>query len=243
MKSLWLVLGAAVTLPAGCARLAEVGRAPEFTPTQDSYENHALYAGDIPSATDPGAVAPAASLWATHDGAMFDDRRAAERGDILTVIIDINDSASFSSNSDRSRNGSESMGIPSLLGIPQRLDRRLPAGASLAEAVATDSASTFSGSGTTAREEELMLRVAATVVEVLPNGTLLIDGRQEVRLNNELRQLQVSGFVRPEDVSRGNEVRYDRMAGARISYGGRGLVSDTQAPRYGQQAADILLPF
>jgi flagellar L-ring protein FlgH len=238
-----LVFLSVVLVGGGCARLAEVGRGPEFTPTMDSYEHHAVYAGDIPLTADPGAVAPAASLWATRDGAMFDDRRAAQRGDILTVIIDIDDSASFSSNSDRNRSGSESMGIPSLLGIPQRIDRRLPEGASLAEAVATDSASSFTGTGSTAREEELMLRVAATVVEVLPNGTLLLDGRQEVRLNNELRQLLVSGFVRPEDVSRTNEVRYDRMAGARISYGGRGLVSDVQAPRYGQQAADILLPF
>ena len=135
------------------------------------------------------------------------------------------------------------MGVPALLGIPQRLERRLPDGATMAAAVATDSSSTFSGNGSVQRNEKLTLRVAATVVEKLPNGVLRIEGQQEVRVNFELRELTVTGFVRPADISRKNEITYDRIAGARISYGGRGQITDVQQPRYGQQISDIVLPF
>ena len=133
--------------------------------------------------------------------------------------------------------------MPSLFGIPQAIDSVLPDGASSAEAVATKSSSTYSGDGSVARNEKLTLRVAATVVEELPNGVLRIEGQQEVRVNFELRELLVTGFVRPIDISRQNEITYDKIAGARISYGGRGQITDVQQPRYGQQVADILLPF
>jgi flagellar L-ring protein precursor FlgH len=228
---------------AACGRLAEVGRAPEFTPLTGTYQHHAMYGGGVPQEAPPTGPASPASLWAGPEAAFFEDGRARNRGDILTVVIDIDSSGEFSATSGRSRSGSETMGIPSLFGIPQRLDARLPEGASMAEAVETQSASTFAGDGSTAREEELTLRVAAAVVEVLPNGTLHIEGQQEVRLNDELRELMVSGFVRPADISQENEVRYDRIAGARIAYGGRGIVSDVQTPRWGQEAADVLLPF
>ena len=135
------------------------------------------------------------------------------------------------------------MGVPALFGIPQRLDTTLPEGADMASAVSTNSSSTFSGNGSVARNEKLMLRVAATVVEELPNGVLRIEGQQEVRVNFELRELVVSGYVRPVDISRQNEITYDNIAGARISYGGRGQITDVQQPRFGQQIADILLPF
>lgn len=135
------------------------------------------------------------------------------------------------------------MGIPQLFGLPQRLDERLPQGATMAEAVNTQSSSTFSGDGSVSRNEKLTLRIAATVVEKLPNGVLRIEGQQEVRVNFELRELVVTGYVRPADISRTNEVTYDKIAGARIAYGGRGQISDVQQPRYGQQITDILLPF
>ena len=135
------------------------------------------------------------------------------------------------------------MGMPGLLGIPQRLDEALPEGASMAEAVNTNGASSYKGSGNVSRNEKLTLRVAATVVEELANGVLRIEGQQEVRVNYELRELIISGYVRPIDISRQNEITYDKIAGARVSYGGRGQITDVQQPRYGQQVADILLPF
>ncbi|EEW26587.1 flagellar basal body L-ring protein FlgH [Rhodobacter ferrooxidans] len=230
-------------LVAACGRLDQVGRAPAFSPLEGSYQHNAMYSNPIPESTEPDAASDASSLWTGGRASLFGDRRAGRRGDILTVVIEIDDKAEISNSSDRSRSSSENMGIPSLLGIPQRLNSALPAGASMADAVSATGSSSFQGDGSVARKEKLTLRVAATVVEELPNGVLRIEGQQEVRVNFELRELIVTGYVRPVDISRQNEITYDKIAGARISYGGRGQITDVQQPRLGQQVADILLPF
>jgi len=226
-----------------CTSLDEVGRAPQFSPLQDSFAHSAMYAVPIPDEVTRRAPSDDSSLWEAGRTSLFGDRRAGGRGDILTVVIEIDDSAQMRNSTDRDRNGTESMGVGSLFGIPQRLNTNLPEGANMADAVSTQSASTFAGSGTVTRAEKLTLRVAATVVEELPNGVLRIEGQQEVRVNFELRELIITGYVRPVDISRQNEITYDKIAGARISYGGRGLISNAQQPRYGQQIADVLLPF
>jgi flagellar L-ring protein precursor FlgH len=202
-----------------------------------------MYSTPLPEDLVPETPTDASSLWTAGRSSLFGDRRAAQRGDILTVVIEIDDKAEISNSTGRSRAGSESMGLPSLFGIPQRLDENLPEGASMADAVSTSGDSSYKGSGNVSRKEKLTLRVAATVVEELANGVLRIEGQQEVRVNYELRELIISGYVRPTDVSRQNEITYDKIAGARISYGGRGQITDVQQPRYGQQVADILLPF
>lgn len=230
-------------LLSACSKLGDVGKAPAFSPLEGSYQHHAMYSNPMPEFTEPDGPTEASSLWTAGAGSLFGDRRAGQRGDILTVVIEINDKAEISNSSDRNRSGSQSMAIPSLLGIPQRLNAKLPDGATMAEAVKTNSASTFSGDGSVSRKEKVTLRVAATVVEELPNGVLRIEGQQEVRVNFELRELIVSGYVRPADISRQNEITYDRIAGARIAYGGRGQITDMQQPRYGEQIADIVLPF
>lgn len=226
-----------------CGRLDQVGRAPEFSPLEGSYQHHAMYSTSLPEDVVPETPTDASSLWTAGRSSLFGDRRAAQRGDILTVVIEIDDKAEISNSSGRSRAGAESMGVPSLFGIPQRLDEKLPEGASMAEAVSTNGTSSYKGSGNVSRNEKLTLRVAATVVEELANGVLRIEGQQEVRVNYELRELIISGYVRPIDISRQNEITYDKIAGARVSYGGRGQITDVQQPRYGQQVADILLPF
>jgi flagellar L-ring protein precursor FlgH len=228
---------------AGCARFDQIGRAPGFTGLEGSAQHHAMYSAPLPESGGPTGPGAGSSLWSAGTGSLLGDRRAARRGDILTVVIEIDDRAEITNSSDRSRAGAESAGLPQLLGIPQRIDRRLPDGASMAEAVDGSSRSTYSGEGSIARTERLTLRVAAAVVEVLPNGVLRIEGQQEVRVNFELRELIVTGYVRPTDISRRNEIAYDRIAGARIAYGGRGQITDVQQPRYGQQAADMILPF
>ena len=230
-------------LLAGCGRLDQVGKSPDFTPLEGGYQFNAMYSGGLPDTADPDAPSDDSSLWTAGQASLFGDRRATQRGDILTVVIEIDDSAEISNSTGRSRSGSEKMKIPSLLGLPERIDNALPAGAAMADAVDTSATSTFKGNGSVSRKEKLTLRVAATVVEELPNGVLRIEGQQEVRVNFELRELIVTGYVRPVDVSRKNEITYDKIAGARISYGGRGQITDVQQPRYGQQVADVLLPF
>ncbi|MBL4813619.1 MAG: flagellar basal body L-ring protein FlgH [Rhodobacteraceae bacterium] len=235
-------------LVAACSpqRLEEIGQTPQMSPPQMSPEHTAMMTPGLPISAEtpraPAAVTPA-SLWTGNRGSLLGDRRALVRGDILTVVIEINDSAQISNSTARSRSGQQDLGIGALFGVPEYLEGRLPGGASLDTAVQLDSSSGFSGDGSVRRNEQLTLRIAATVLSVQPNGVLAISGLQEVRVNNEIRELMVTGFVRPADISRQNEITYDKIASARISYGGRGLISDMQRPRYGQQAAELLLPF
>jgi flagellar L-ring protein FlgH len=238
-----LVIFALLLPVSACGRLEQVGRAPEFNPLEGSYQHSAMYSAPLPDDIAPNTPTEASSLWDVGQDSLLSDRRASGRGDILTVVIEIDDSAEFSNSSGRSRTGTESSGITGLLGIPQRLDAVLPEGATSAQAVETAGASTFNGRGSTARNEKLMLRIAATIVDELPNGVLRIEGMQEVRVNFEMRELLISGYVRPIDISRQNEITYDKIAGAQISYGGRGQVTDFQQPRYGQQIVDALIPF
>lgn len=240
----WLALGLTVALIAGCARLEDVGKAPGFTPIHDTVEHSAmLNPGPISAAYQPQRGADRASLWSGGRQSLLGDRRANRRGDILTVVIEIDDSAQINNSTSRRRSGSEEFGVPQFFGIPQTIDRILPNGGTVANGVDANSSSSSSGNGQVSRAEQLTLRVAATIIEVLENGVLRIQGTQEVRVNFEIRELLVTGYVRPEDISRQNEITYDKIASARVSYGGRGQITDVQQPRYGQQIADIVLPF
>jgi len=230
----------AVLAVSGCSKLEQVGRAPEFTGLEGTDQHYAMYSASLPENVPEG---DGSSLWTGGTDSLFGDRRAAKRGDILTVVIEIDDSASISNSTGRSRTGQQKSGLPDLLGIPQRIDENLPEGASMAGAYETKSSSTFKGQGSVSRNEKLTLRIAATVVEELPNGVLKVEGQQEVRVNFEMRELIVTGYVRPADISRQNEITYDKIAGARIAYGGRGQITDVQQPTYGQQVADIVMPF
>lgn len=180
------------------------------------------------------------SLWSSGPTGLLGDKRARHVGDLLTVVIEIDDKAEMRNTTDRERSGSEGAGVDAFLGVGNILP---PGAMKLNPNLGINSNSEFTGSGSIKRNEKLMLRVAATVVQVLPNRHLVIQGDQEVRVNYELRDLQVTGIVRPEDISRHNEVEYDRIAGARIIYGGRGQLSSAQQPRYGQQAVDRYMPY
>ena len=241
MRILLLLLMIAAT--AGCSRLSQVGRAPEFNPLEGGFEHHAMYSLPLPDRTEARRFTDQASLWSAGQRSLLGDRRASRQGDILTVVIEIDDRAEMSNTSSTNRSGSEDMGISALFGLPERVNPRLPEGASLDPAVAASGSGAFRGDGAVRRNEKLTLRLASTVVEALPNGVMRIEGTQEVRVNNELRELVLTGYIRPEDISRRNEITYDKIAGARISYGGRGIISDMQRPRWGQQIADIVLPF
>ncbi len=233
-----------IALLAGCGT-TPVGKPPPFTAPDRAVERNAMLNPGTQNAIETVALAPSsrASLWTGARGSLLGDRRAMLRGDIMTVVIEIDDRAEISNSSDRSRSASQQAGLPQLFGIPQRLDKVLPTGATSSSLVDLNSQSASSGDGTVRRNEKLELRVAVTITDVLPNGVLAIFGRQEVRVNFELRELLVTGYVRPEDITRQNEITYDKIASARISYGGRGQITDMQQPRYGQQILEQALPF
>lgn len=226
----------------GCADKDPTGE-PDFRPVEGSTERVAMNWPGLPLHAQSDRELDDASLWSGARQSLLGDRRAVTRGDILTVVIEIDERAEISNNSLRERSGSETLGLPQLFGLPQYLDKRLPEGATMANAVSISSSGESSGRGSVKRNEKLTLRVAATVTDVLPNGVLAIEGSQQLRVNFELRELLVSGFVRPEDISRKNEVTYDKIAAARISYGGRGQITAVQRPRYGQRILDKVMPF
>ncbi len=233
----------ALVVLAGCGRLEDVGKTPDFTPIDNGSEHRAMAMPDYAAEIDRRAGPDRASLWTSRRGSLLGDRRAERSGDILTVVIEIDESAEIQNSTNRSRGGSESAQIPSLFGMERIANGILPGDTPLAAGISANSSSSSNGTGSVRRNERLELKVAATVTETLPNGILRIQGSQEVRVNFEIRELLVTGYVRPEDISRRNEITYDKIASARISYGGRGQITDVQQPRYGQQVADIILPF
>lgn len=237
---LWPLVLLIPVLLSGCgalSRLSDLGRPPSMTQITDP-----TAARDYRPLTMPPLQAPPselASLWRPGSRAFFRDQRAAQVGDLLTVLVAITDNASFQNNSTTNRTGTESMGIPNIFGLKQKLI----AAATGANALSTNSNNSNVGSGTIKRNETMTLRLAGIITQVLPNGNLVVAARQEVRVNSELRILQFSGIVRPQDIGGDNTVTHDRMAEARISYGGAGQLTDLQTPRYGQQLMDIVLPF
>ena len=216
-----------------CLTLAACGARPEPTAAPAPLE--------IVAAAEIDPLTPA-SLWNGGRSSLFGDRRAAQVGDILTVVIEIDDQAEISNATEASRSGSHGLSLGQLFGFPQRAAGALPAGASWDNAVDIDASSQADGDGSIKRNEKIALKIAATVVGVLPNGALQIQGLQLVTVNFETRELSVQGVIRPEDISRQNEITYDKIAEAQISYGGRGQITDMQRPRLGQQLL-TLSPF
>jgi flagellar L-ring protein precursor FlgH len=222
----------------GCTRLSEIGRAPQFAPVEN-----APRAVSMPMPTPQPPNAEANSLWRPGSRTFLRDQRAAQVGDIVTVLVAIEDRAQLENSTERSRTNSESMGIPRLLGLDASYARLFPNGFDPSQMVSGQSAGSSQGEGEIRRNETVTLRVAAVVGQVLPNGNLAVSGRQQVRVNHEMRDLTVSGVIRPQDIGSDNTVKHDRLAEARIAYGGRGTLSDVQQPRLGQQLLDIVLPF
>ena len=221
-------------LLAGCQNEAmkEIGRAPAMSPIGSGLrygqtQEMALYP------KRPRQVSSGYSLWNDSQAALFKDSRALNVGDILTVNISINDNATFANDSKRSRTNADSIN----LGLSTS---NIPAVSAKAN---TGSDTSTTGSGTTKRSEKLTLLIAAVVTGILENGNLVISGSQEVRVNQELRILNVAGIVRPQDVNADNQISYDKIAEARISYGGRGRLTEVQQPPVGQQFIDLVSPF
>ena len=226
-------------------RLRDVGKAPALTAINNPTAEPGYRPVQMPMPTpEPASYSPN-SLWKTGSRAFFNDQRARRIGDILTVEVKISDSAKLDNSTERSRSGSDNVGLSGSVGtaltrvIPNEIIGNMDP-STLAQA---NSASSAKGTGAIDRSEDITISVAAVVLQVLPNGNLVIEGRQEIRVNFEVRELLVAGIVRPEDITSDNIIASEKIAEARIAYGGRGQISDVQQPRYGQQVMDIILPF
>ncbi|MBI1208575.1 MAG: flagellar basal body L-ring protein FlgH [Azospirillum sp.] len=242
------------------SRLSEVGRGPGLDNIKDPQANPDYVPVSLPMPAPQPAERNPNSLWRNGARAFFKDQRAKQVGDILTVIIKIDDKATIANQTKRDRSAAEDAGLPNLLGfelpsaapgVPlaglaaknRGLYSILPEGADLGSLIKGTSKTANDGKGTIDRKEQITLKVAALVIQILPNGNLVLKGKQEVKVNQELRELTITGVIRPEDIDSANTITYDKIAEARISYGGRGVVSDLQQPRYGQQLYEILFPF
>lgn len=237
--ALSLALSACGTLD----RIKNIGQAPDLTPMQQMVLQPRGRSRAMAMPQQEPVVTEANSLWRTGAKAFFRDHRAASVGDIITVVIDIEDEAAVENSTARSRSTSEDAGISNFLGIEGKLATVLPGGFDPGSAIDFGSNSSTSGTGTVDRSETISMTVAAIVSQVLPNGNLVIQGRQEVRVNFEVRELYITGIIRPEDISRFNTIKHTQIAEARISYGGRGQLTEVQQARYGQQLYEILFPF
>lgn len=214
--------------------MSSPGSVSEIPPPKASAA--AIAAADVP----PLPPAMTGSLWRQGSKTFFRDQRARGVGDLLTVSVNLNESAEFANQTNLTRttaNGESVTGLGSLLG------HLFPGLAASSPSISTAGSDTTQGQGDIKRAETLVVNVAATVVQVMPNKNLEIVGSQEIRLNNELRQLQIRGMVRPEDILSDNTIGSDKIAEARIAYGGRGVSSDLQRPAWGQDLLNRLAPF
>jgi flagellar L-ring protein precursor FlgH len=231
------------SLLSGCAafdRLRTIGDPPPLS----AVDNPTTRPGYKPVQMPMPAAQPASynpnSLWRNGSRAFFKDQRAHQIGDILTVKVNITDKAIIDNETKRSRDSKDDSNIKNFFGKPKVPILNTPVPTPIFTA---DSTTSTDGKGSVNRSEALTTNVAAVVTQVLPNGNLVIEGKQEMRVNFEIRELIVAGIVRPEDIESDNTIESTKIAQARIAYGGHGQLSDMQQPRYGQQVFDVLLPF
>lgn len=245
-KHLTAAIALSVLVLPGCSafdRLANIGEPPALSAIKNPTEQPGYRPVRLPMPVPAAVVHAPNSLWRSGARAFFKDQRAHQVGDILTINVKIDDKAELENTTTRSRNNSEAAGINAIAGFDKILKKFLPKDADLANLADASSSNSSLGSGKIDRDEEIETTIAAIVTQVLPNGNLVIEGRQEIRVNFEKRVMIVAGIVRPEDISADNTVASANIAEARISYGGKGQITDVQQPRFGQQVLDVLLPF
>lgn len=228
----------------GCSsidRLSQIGEQPKLSAIDNPTTQPGYKPVQMPMPKPEVASYNPNSLWRNGSRAFFKDQRARQIGDLLTVTVNITDKANLSNETQRSRTNSEDSGITDFIGaktLGAQAQKVLPG-----RILTADSSASSDGKGSVNRTEALQTNVAAVVTQVLPNGNLVVEGKQEIRVNYEIRELIVAGVVRPEDIQSDNTIDSTKIAQARIAYGGRGQITDVQQPRYGQQVMDVLLPF
>jgi flagellar L-ring protein FlgH len=225
----------------GCSsidRLSQIGEQPKLAAIENPTAQPGYKPVQMPMPKPETVSYNANSLWRNGSRAFFKDQRAARIGDLLTVTVNITDKANIANETQRSRTSKEDSGITDFVGSKSLGSKLLPG-----RLLTADSTASTDGKGSVNRQEALQTNVAAVVTQVLPNGNLVVEGKQEIRVNYEIRELIVAGIVRPEDIQSDNTIDSSKIAQARIAYGGRGQITDVQQPRYGQQVMDVLLPF
>ena len=231
-----------VSLAGGCSsidRLSQIGEQPKLSAIENPTAQPGYKPVQMPMPKPEAVSYNANSLWRNGSRSFFKDQRAHQIGDLLTVTVNITDQANFANETQRSRTVTEDSGITAFLGSSLLNGRTALPGRLLT----ADATSNSDGKGSIQRQESLTTNIAAVVTQLLPNGNLVVEGKQEIRVNFEMRELIVAGIVRPEDIQSDNTIDSSKIAQARIAYGGHGQITDIQQPRYGQQVMDVLLPF
>lgn len=227
-------------------RLSRVGKAPEFN-SIDTYDeeivNGAMRKKHESESNKLAQAKESNSLWRPGSRTFFRDQRARAIGDILKVQVAIADNAKLDNNTETKRNDNMKTGVPNLLGYEADFSKVLPQNVNPANLIGINSSDNNKGQATIDRKESIKTTIAATVIEILPSNNLVIKGSQEIKVNYEVREVTIHGIVRPEDISAQNTVSLDQVAEARVTYGGRGNLSDYQQPRFGKQILDIISPF
>ena len=244
----WLLrcalLSSVAIVSTGCSsldKLKMIGEQPPLSPMDNPTAKPGYKPVQMPMPTAQPATYNPNSLWRNGSRAFFKDQRAHQVGDILTVKVNINDTAQFQDQTQVQRTSTEDSNISNFLGANTIVN---PAKAILpGSLIAADSNTQSNANGSINRQDQLLTNVAAVVTQTLPNGNMVIEGKQEVRLNSEMRELLVAGVVRPEDIESDNTIDLPKIAEARVAYGGKGTISNIQDPPWGQQALDVLLPF
>jgi flagellar L-ring protein FlgH len=232
-----------VSIAGGCSsidRLSQIGEQPKLSSIDNPTAAPGYKPVQMPMPKPESVSYNANSLWRNGSRSFFKDQRAHQIGDLLTVTVNITDQANFANETQRSRTATEDSGITAFLGSNLLTGKTTALPGRLLTA---DSNSATDGKGSIQRQETLQTNVAAVVTQLLPNGNLVVEGRQEIRVNYEKRELIVAGIVRPEDIQSDNTIDSSKIAQARIAYGGHGQLTDVQQPRYGSQVMDVLLPF
>src|SRR5580658_1504870 len=236
---------ALTSLLTGCAaidRIKQLGEPVALAPIDNPTAKPGYKPVQMPMPTPQPITYNPNSLWRNGSRAFFNDQRAHIVGDILTVKVNINDTAIFQDQTQLSRTTTEDSGITNFIGA-NALGGSITTAVLPGRLLTADSNSQSNGQGTINRQDQLVTNVAAVVTQVLANGNMVIEGKQEVRLNSEIRELIVAGVVRPEDIESDNAIELSKIAEARVAYGGRGTLTNIQQERWGQQAVDIILPF
>jgi len=230
-----LLLGSALSGCSAVDRVENIGRAPKLAPVGNPADTQMVAA--IP--TPPPITHNGNSLWQPGAKSFFHDPRATHVGDVITVNVSVADAAKLSNTTSKSRTNSDDANLTNFFGLENALPKSMDPGS----LVKMGSDNSNVGAGSIDRSESINMTMAALVAQILPNGNMVISGHQQVRVNNELRDMQISGIVRTEDITADNTVDLSQIAEARVSYGGQGTVSDVQQPRYGSQLFDILMPW